>query len=215
MTTFPRFRSALFALGLCPVITTVLLAADPDDVLVQRATKIVAVLDLADADQAGRVRDIVAHYYADLRPVHDARDAALAAAKSLAEPAPREAATVAARDTATARQAELTAAFVGRLAAEIPADQIDRIKDGLTYGVLPNTFRVYQEMLPDLTPEQSRQLYAWLYEAREHAISAGSSDEKHGWFGKYKGRINNYLAAAGIDMKAAEKAMLERRKAAP
>ncbi len=33
-----------------------------------------------------------------------------------------------------------------------------------------------------------------LWEAREHAIDGGSSEEKHAWFGKYKGRIiNNYL----------------------
>jgi hypothetical protein len=32
-------------------------------------------------------------------------------------------------------------------------------------------------------------------------MDAGSSDEKHKWFGKYKGRINNYLSAAGYDMK--------------
>ena len=104
-------------------------------------------------------------------------------------------------------------AFTGALVAELTADQVNAIKDGLTYGVLPNTFKVYQEMVPDLTPEQSRQIYAWLYEAREHAISAGSSDAKHHWFGKYKGKINNYLAAAGVDLKAAEKAMFERKKA--
>lgn len=185
-----------------------------DPVLIGRATKIVAALELPDAAQAERVRDIVAHHYADLRPVHDARDAALTAAKAISDPTARTAAIAAAQDTATARMADLTAVFVGRLAAEISADQIGAIKDGLTYGVLPNTFRVYQEMLPDLTPAQSRQLYAWLYEAREHAISAGSSNEKHGWFGKYKGRINNYLAQAGIDMKAAEKAMFDRQKSA-
>ena len=54
---------------------------------------------------------------------------------------------------------------------------------------------------------------AWLTEAREHAMDASTSDEKHGWFGKYKGRINNFLAQAGIDMKQAEKDMFARKKA--
>ena len=180
------------------------------EVLINRSAKIVAKLDLADAAQIERVTHIVARHYADLGPVHNTRDAAIAAAKALKD----DDAVALARDIATARQTELRSALLGRLAAELSPAQIDAVKDGLTYGVLPNTFKVYQEMLPDMTPEQSRQLYAWLYEAREHAITAGSADEKHGWFGKYKGKINNYLSTAGIDMKAAEKAMFERKKAA-
>lgn len=36
-------------------------------------------------------------------------------------------------------------------------------------------------------------------------MDAGSSDEKHTMFGKYKGRINNYLSAEGFDVKQAER----------
>jgi len=49
--------------------------------------------------------------------------------------------------------------------------------------------------------EQKDKMYAWLVEARELAMDEGSSDAKHAVFGKYKGRINNYLSAAGYDMK--------------
>lgn len=31
-------------------------------------------------------------------------------------------------------------------------------------------------------------------------MDAGTSKEKHAWFGKYKGRINNYLSAQGYDL---------------
>ncbi|HEY0944737.1 MAG TPA: DUF3826 domain-containing protein, partial [Opitutaceae bacterium] len=74
--------------------------------------------------------------------------------------------------------------------------------------------RVYCDMLPDLTDPQRAQIKAWLAEAREYAMDGGSSDEKHKWFGKYKGRINNYLAAAGYDMKQAERELAARRKQA-
>ena len=209
----PRRVMSLLTLGFVTFISPLALAADepPSEALLNRSAKIVAQLELDDTVQIERVTLIIARHYADLGPVHDARDVSVAAAKSAQD----EEGINRARDLAAARQAELRAAFLGRLAAELSPAQIDAVKDGLTYGVLPNTFRVYQEMLPDLTPEQSRQLYAWLYEAREHAITAGSSDEKHGWFGKYKGKINNYLSKAGIDMKAAEKAMFDRRKQAP
>jgi hypothetical protein len=70
-------------------------------------------------------------------------------------------------------------------------------------------------MLPDLTDQQKAQILAWLVEAREKAMDAGSSREKHAWFGKYKGKINNYLSAAGYDLKKADRDLAERRKATP
>ena len=81
---------------------------------------------------------------------------------------------------------------------------------GLTYGVVPLTYRVYMEMLPDLSPELKREIKAQLLEAREYAMDAGSSDAKHAWFGKYKGRINNILSKAGYDLKKAEQEMKKR-----
>ena len=82
------------------------------------------------------------------------------------------------------------------------------VKDGHTYGVLPLTFRVYQQMLPQLTSEQKTKILALLKEAREQAMDAGTSKEKHAWFGKYKGKINTYLSAEGYNMKLAEKNLL-------
>lgn len=190
----------------------------PDSVLVERADKIVAALALPDAAQAARVRDVVANQYAALRPVHDARDAAIDAAKaksdSAADKATADTAIKTAGDIAAARQGELHYAFLARISAELTPAQVEQIKDGMTYGVAPNTFKVYQEMLPDLNAEQRIQILAWLTEAREHAMDAGSSKEKHAWFGKYKGRINNYLSKAGYDMKQAERDMFARKKTA-
>lgn len=182
-------------------------AAEPSLALHKRAEKIVAALQLTNAAQESRVSDLVARQYADLAAVHATRDAAVTAAKQ-ATGATKDsiaAASAAARDTAEAAQTKLHAAFLAALAAELTPAQIEQIKDGMTYGVAPNTFRVYQQMLPSLTPEQKEQIHAWLLEAREHAMTAGSAEEKHAWFGKYKGRINNYLSKAGYDMKAAEK----------
>ena len=71
----------------------------------------------------------------------------------------------------------------------------------MTYRVFPITYAAYLDMLPNLTTEQKDKIYSWLKEARELAMDAGSSDRKHAVFGKYKGKINNYLSAAGYDMK--------------
>ncbi len=56
-------------------------------------------------------------------------------------------------------------------------------------------------MLPNLTEKQKARIMTWLVEAREHAMNGGTSEEKHAWFGKYKGRINNYLSSEGYDLK--------------
>jgi len=74
------------------------------------------------------------------------------------------------------------------------------------------TYRRYQQVLPELTDEQKREILANLIEARELAMDGGSSDEKHAIFGKYKGRINNYLSAQGYDLRAAEKRLAESEK---
>lgn len=213
--TSPAPRWLLVLIGIVAVSLRAQDAAPPfDAALVQRAEKIVAALDLPDAAKAARIRDVVAGQYAALRPVHETRDAAIQAARAQA-PAAKAAADAAiqtARDIAAARQTDLHYAYLARLAVELTPAQVEQIKDGMTYGVLPKTFRVYQEMLPDLTGEQSTQILTWLTEAREHAMDASSSEEKHSWFGKYKGRINNYLSKAGYDMKKAERDMFARKK---
>ena len=78
------------------------------------------------------------------------------------------------------------------------------MKDGLTYGVAPLTYGVYLKMYPELTGEQKTQIKSRLHEARELAMDGSTSDEKHAVFGKYKGKINNYLSKAGYDAKKAE-----------
>ncbi|HEY4248272.1 MAG TPA: DUF3826 domain-containing protein [Lacunisphaera sp.] len=218
MLSSPRF---LLCLSLFVVSAFSASAADlasplPNAVQIQRAEKITAALKLDDPAKAVRVRDLIARQYADLSVIHSARDAAIKAGKEKGatdKTAGMEAIKTA-RDNATAAQDKLHPEYLARLATELTPAQIDQVKDGMTYGVLPITFHAYQEMLPTLTDDQKSQIFAWLTEAREHAIDASTSEEKHAWFGKYKGRINNYLSKAGIDMKQAEKEMLERQKPA-
>src|SRR6187549_306755 len=162
-----RFRLPLFTLCLAASLLRAPAADAPSAVQVQRAEKIVASLALADPAHAGRVRDLIARQYADLSAVHATRDAALSAAKA-GPAADKPAAETAAKAAATAAQAALHSQYLARLATELTPAQIDQVKDGMTYGVLPLTFRVYQEMLPDLTDEQKGQILVWLTEARDH-----------------------------------------------
>lgn len=104
--------------------------------------------------------------------------------------------------------------FSAQLANYLNDSQIESVKDGLTYGVVPKTYQAHIEMIPSLKENEKLQILNWLKEAREFAIDAGDSKSKHAWFGKYKGRINNWLAKCGYDLKAEREAWYKRIEAA-
>lgn len=162
-------------------------------VITQRAAKIVSSLQLNQADKESRLTGIIAGQYRSLKAIHDA-------ASKLPD---------------TLKEKELKAlhaSYLAKLKKELTETEIEKVKDGMTYSILPVTFTAYQDMMPSLSTAQKEQIYSWLVEAREHAMDAESSEKKHWWFGKYKGRINNYLSSAGIDMKKEEAAWKQRIK---
>lgn len=174
-------------------------------VLNERATKIVLALGITDNAKFEKVRGILVQQYRDLSAIHEVRDAQIKQAKEKAGADKAASATVeAARAEAKPKLDKLHGEFLAKLSAELSPAQVDKVKDGMTYGVLPLTYGVYLRMYPELTDEQKQQLMTWLVEARELAMDGSTSDEKHGVFGKYKGKINNYLSKAGYDAKKAE-----------
>jgi hypothetical protein len=183
--------------------------------ITERSDKIVAPLAIDDAAKATRVRELIVAHYRALSEIHDARDAKIAQAPQAGgDQTVADAWRSLARKEADLKTFPLHRQFVARLEAELTPEQVNQVKDGMTYGVVPITYRRYRELLPDLSVEEQATILANLLEAREYAMDAGSSDEKHAWFGKYKGRINNYLSAAGYNMKQAEQDLAEREKAA-
>lgn len=100
--------------------------------------------------------------------------------------------------------------FAATLANYLSPRQIEQVKDGMTYGVVPKTYQAHLEMIPSLKDDEKLQILNWLKEAREFAIDAENSKAKHGWFGKYKGRINNWLAKRGYDLNAERQAWYKR-----
>ncbi|MFH6998788.1 DUF3826 domain-containing protein [Flavobacterium sp. FlaQc-57] len=177
---------------------------DPEYIKVtnERATKIVAKLALGNTEKEKAVTDIVAQQFRDLSEIQDGRDAEIKKIKedtSLSKEKQNEKID---KLKAKADQSieKLHKAYLKKLGKQLSEDKITEIKDGMTYGVLPITVAGYNDMLPNLTSEQKDYIYKALVEAREHAMDGGSSKEKHGWFGKYKGRINNYLSKQGYDL---------------
>lgn len=180
----------------------------------ERAQKIVSRLGLTESAKGNRVRDQIAGLYRDLNAIHFKRDSELKSANELNsnDQGTREVSIAMVRSETESQQFRLHYAFLGRLAAELNGDEIDQVKNGLTYDVVPKTYQQYLKLHPKMTAEQQRTIHALLLEAREHAMDAGSSEEKHGLFGKYKGRINNYLSAEGYDAKQAERDLKTRQE---
>ena len=166
-----------------------------------RAGDILKELELTDDAKAQRVRGIVIAQYRALRDWHDGLGLKLKGAGD------EEARVI------RASLKELHGKFIAALAAELTAAQVERVKDRMTYDTVRVTYSGYLEMLPQLTAAQKTRILDTLKEAREEAMDGGSSEGKTAIFGRYKGRINNYLSAEGYDLKQAGKDWAERRKA--
>jgi hypothetical protein len=176
--------------------------ADFKKVLTERSAKIVNTLGLNDSDKYKKVLDELVNQYINLNAIHDQSKAAIAEikAKSLSGSEMQEAVKKQ-EEKKSGELLQLHEHFLTHLKKSLTDEQLEKVKDGMTYKVFPITYTAYLDMLPGLTTEQKEKIYNWLKEARELAMDEGSSDDKHKVFGKYKGRINNYLSAAGYDMK--------------
>lgn len=188
---------------------------DPEYVssIVARSRKVVDKLELSDDSVASQVTNIVANRYFKLNDIYEARDAKIKFAKdSLEGSASKEAQNVAKME-ADATLYRCHFEFPADLSIYLTPAQVDAVKDGMTYGVVQVTYDSYLDMIPTLTDDEKVQIMAWLIEARELAVDAENSKKKHETFGKYKGRINNYLASRGYDLQAERDAWYERVKA--
>ncbi len=195
--------------------------ADPEYIKVtnERAAKIVAKLALRNKDKEAAVTNVIAQQFRDLSKIQGERDAEIKKVKDDATLPKEKQNEKIDKLKADANKSidKLHADYLKKLGKHLNEAKITEVKDGMTYGVLPVTVTAYNDMIPTLTKEEKEYIYNALVEAREHAMDGGSSDEKHAWFGKYKGRINNYLSKRGYDLtkerEGWNKRIAERKKA--
>ena len=187
------------------------------EAIVKRSQKIVDKLDLKDKAQAEAVLHIIANRYFELNDIYEARDARKAEFKAWNLPAEyQQLADDFVRYECDSKLYRSHFAFPATLGIYLTPEQVTAVIDGMTYGVVKVTYDSHLDMIPSLTDEEKAQIEAWLIEAREFAVDAENSNKKHGAFGKYKGRINNYLSKRGYDLTAEREAWykrIEERKA--
>jgi Spy/CpxP family protein refolding chaperone len=209
------FKSFITCLIIClnAFVAKAQTEADFKKTLHDRSVKIVNTLEITDSGKYNNIVDVVAHQYFNLNKIHDKTKESIAAIKSLQLSDEEKINLTKKEEGKKATQlSELHKGFIAKLQKTLTDEQIEKIKDGMTYRVMPITYTAYTDMIPALTAEQKEKIYNWLKEARELAMDEGSSEDKHKVFGKYKGRINNYLSSQGYNMKAEEKAWQQRIK---
>jgi len=183
------------------------------EVVSGRAGKIVETMNLNDAAKDKQVQDMIAAQYYRLNGIHDGTDAEIEKLKeSGLDKAKKDKQIEKLNAKRDKDLAKLHKSYLKELSEVLTPEQIDEVKNGMTYSVLVHTWNGYQDMLPNLTEAQKKYIWEALVEAREKAMDAGSSKDKHAWFGKYKGRINNYLAKDGYDLNKESKDWHERMR---
>ena len=169
--------------------------------IVGRSKKIVDKLELKNTAVAQNVLNIVANRYFELNDIFSKRDTAVNRMKRSALKG--EAKNIALNYAQMEKEAALYRshfAFPADLSLYLNESQVEAVKDGITFGVVKVTYDATLDMIPSLKVEEKTQILAWLKEGREFALDAETSNKKHEAFGKYKGRINNYLSKRGYDL---------------
>jgi hypothetical protein len=171
------------------------------ETILGRAKKVTDEFSQTYTPMGQNLRNIVANRYFELNDIYAERDSLKKTDKKLAE---------AICDSKLYRS---HFAFDANLAKYLDPSRIERVKDVMTFNVVKVTYEAQCDMIPTLKDEEKQQILLWLKEARELAIDAESSNKKHEVFGKYKGRINNYLSKRGYDLTKEREAWYERVKA--
>jgi hypothetical protein len=163
-----------------------------------RTTAIMALLKLSDSNKSARVHDIIITQYRTLKSRDEAIDTLL---KLQGKP-------VHYANRARLRQSESQALhdqFLAKLSAELNPEQVEAVKDKMTYNKVQVTYDAYCSIVPGLTDADKAEIRAMLKQAREEAMDGGNAGEKSAIFQNYKDRINDYLNAHGHDVAKAYK----------
>ena len=172
------------------------------ETILKRSQKVTDELGITYTQTGRNVLNIVANRYFRLNDIYAERD-------SLKKAGNKQAAEA----QADSKLYRSHFGFEADLSMYLTPEQVEKVKDVMTFNVVHVTYDAQLDMIPTLTDEEKQQIMAWLKEARELAIDAESSKKKHEVFGKYKGRINNYLSRRGYDLTKEREQWYERVKA--
>ena len=187
-------------------------AADYVQSILGRAAKVAKTLQIEGTGKGTQVTHIVANRYFELNDIYAERDSLKKQASALTGDAKKKAQDEA-ENLKDKKLYRTHFGFIAQLALFLNDTEIETVKDVMTYNVVNVTYKAQLDMIPTLKEEEKVQILAWLKEGREYAIDAESSKKKHEAFGKYKGRINNWLSKRGYNLTKEREEWAKRVKA--
>jgi len=161
----------------------------------RRAADILEALDLKDPAKSAEVRAVIVNQYRALRARDAVIDGYMRAKGEAVEEGGVEYQRLLGQLTRPLHQL-----YVQTLASYLTPEQVEIVKDKMTYNKVQVTFDAYCEIIPKLTDGEKAMITKQLKEAREEAIDGGSASEKHAIFARYKEKINARLTADGHDV---------------
>ena len=164
-------------------------------VIERRAADILAALDMNEDAKATEVRAIIINQYRALRARDAIIDTYLKAQEQNHSTKDTERQELLVKLTKPMHQL-----YVESLAAYLTPEQVEIVKDRVTYNKRKVMFDAYCEMFPNLTETEKATIANLLKAAREQAMDGGSAQEKHAIFDEYKRQINISLKAGGYDV---------------
>lgn len=155
-----------------------------------RVGDILKALNLSDAGKSKAVHDILVAQYHELRVRDAAIDTRLKVDGKEVNYANRA-------EQLAIQSKPLHEQFLAKLGAVLTPDEIEKVKDLMTYNKVKVTYNAYSMIVPGLTDEEKAKIMELLKAAREEAVDGGNAPEKSAIFQKYKDQINSYLDSHG------------------
>ena len=168
----------------------------------QKAERIVEGLKLADADKRAKVKGIAGEWLGAMMSWHQEHDAQLAQlwsqwnkARSVVPKDEFPGEVIAHQiDDVYASLKPAYEDFIQRLSAELPAEQIDAIKENWSRNPgMTRTYNAYLEIVPDLTEKDKEVIKARMLLAREAAMLTDADKEIVSIYKRRKVKVEQYV----------------------
>ncbi|HEX3356855.1 MAG TPA: DUF3826 domain-containing protein [Tepidisphaeraceae bacterium] len=169
----------------------------------KRVNDILALLKIDDAAKHATVHDIIIAQYRTLNDWQKVNQPKLKDKSTTPEQ----------KQAILATRQPIHDKFISQLNEQLTPEQVEIVKDKMTYNTVEVTYKAYLQFVPQLTDVQKTKILETLKAGREEAMDGSSQEEKATIFKKYKGKIANYLSAQGIDIKKQTKEYMDAQKA--
>lgn len=180
------------------------LPADAVTEALQNAAKVLDKLSLTNDSIRKNIQTVIANRYLELREIHhnyDERNKVIEATSLSKEKKAEELERSYYQYNSDLYRSRFD--YVAWLHFYLNQEQVETVKDAMTYNLFHVRYDDFLDLLPNLKETEKNRVYHWLIEAREFSMDFETARKMRQMFTKYRGRINNYLASRGYDLRKA------------